>query len=379
VLAVWGVLHLALYAVKFRILLHHSRYLANEYVILTILGSLSIFIFYRRRPKIEGRFLVAASLVLAVSTLFYWRRVYADNTGHIEKVYIRMAKWIARHTSNEARIAAFDIGVLRYVGNRYTVDLGGLADPEVHPYLERKECGEYIRKKQATNILYSRNLDVDVFTGIHLAEYQGPMLLKQVPLVHFETPQFEAPTLIHSYRLDLKKITGWFSPTPEGILQAFSYDGRPYQPVNGAIDDRLEFVGYSIDQREIEYIPLYPYTVDFTFFFKAVKPLQHIYWVHVAFFDPERDTIMFWMSFMPTHNLLKYYRWPVNRIIQSHHMYFIPVHFTKQKFRIKLAVTDEELLVNPEKYNWLDLGPFENKGNVLHPMDHQQLMALTTN
>ena len=389
VLAVWGVVHLSLYTIKFRILLHHARYLANEFIIGTILGSLGILIIYRHRPKREAKFLGAISIVLAFSTLFYWQDVYANNVKHIDEVYIKMGKWINQNTPPDARVAAFDIGVLRYIGNRYTVDLGGLADPEVHPYLEKRECGEYIYKKGADFILYSRNLEVDFFTGIFLAEYQGPMLLKQAPVVHFETPQFEAPVLIHSYRLDLNKITGWFPPTPEGVLDAFSYDGRPYIPIGKMIDDSLELVGYTIDQRSIEYIPFYPYAINFTFIYRALKPLKRAYWFHTGFFQTERDTstpvwmnierFKFRFSHIPTNNLLPYERWPVNKLIQDHHSYFIPINFHKLIYRVRIATSGSEMEDDPKKLTWTDLGEFENKGNILKPIDHQQMMAISAN
>lgn len=374
VMGVWGFLHLMLYSLSFRTFLHHTRYLANEYVIGTIIGSISILILMRRKSREGGVFLAIISVVLAASTLFYWREVYANNIRQVDQVYVQMGKWIKKNTPPDAKIAAFDIGVLRYVGDRYAVDLGGLVDPEVHPYLEKRECGEYIRQKGADYLLYSRNIEVDFFTGIFLAEYRGEMLLKQIPLVYFETSQYEAPTLTHSYRMDLNRIIGWYPRTSDGLLQAFSYDNRPYQPIGQMIDNRLELVGYSIDQREIELIPHYPYAVNFTFFYKARNPLQHLYWVHLALFNPGSNTIFDLFDHIPTHNLLPYNRWPLNQIIQEHHIYFFPADTPHGKFQIKLAITSEEFLNknHPEKYSWFGLGSFVNKGNRLFPMDHLQ-------
>jgi hypothetical protein len=316
---------------------------------------------------------------MAASSLFFWQEVFANNIRHIDEVYIKVGKWINKNTPPDARIATFDIGVLRYTGDRYTVDLGGLVDPEVHSCLEVKECGEYVRKKRADYILYPRNLDVDVFTGIYLAEYRGPKLLKQIPVIHYEIPQFETPVLIQAFRMELSRIIGWYPNTPAGILQAFSYDDRPYSRVGEMIDDRLEFVGYSIDQRSIEYIPFYPYTIDFTFFYRAVKPLEHIYWFHTAFFDPQTGNVLYHTNHIPTNNLLEFDKWPVNRLIQSHHLYFVPYNFKQQKYQIKLAVSRNQSLDNPERLSWTDLGEFENKGNILKPIDHQQMMALSSN
>ena len=175
VLVVWGILHFALFMVTFRILLHHTRYLANEYIIWAVLGSLSLLFFYRIKSRIPfGPLLGLGSLGLAASTMFFWSGVYGNDVKHVDEAYIRMGEWINQNTPPDSKIAAFDIGVLRFVGDRETVDLGGLVDPEAHPCLERRDCGEYVREKEADYILYSRNPDVDVFPALFLAEYQSP-------------------------------------------------------------------------------------------------------------------------------------------------------------------------------------------------------------
>ena len=171
------------------------------------------------------------SVVLAAVTLPYWEKVYANDVRHVDEAYVKMGEWINENTPPDARIAAFDIGILRYVGDRYTIDLGGLTSPDVHPYLEINETGEYIRLKDANYILYSRNPDTEAITRIFFAEYKGPLLLKQRPVIHFDAPQYGAPTLIHSYRTALNEILGWYPMTLEGRIQAFSYDNREFHPI----------------------------------------------------------------------------------------------------------------------------------------------------
>jgi branched-subunit amino acid transport protein len=380
VLVVWGLMHLLLYTIRFRTIHHNTRYLANEYIILTILGTLGILFFRRAKPDLKGRnFLLIVCLMFTGGTLLYWQEVYARNINHISEAYVPMAKWINQNTTLNARIASFDIGIMRYVGDRYTIDLGGLSDPEIHPYLKKKECGEFVRQRKADYIMYPRNPEIDVMTGINLAEYSGPMLLKQLPIVHFKASGYEAPAIVHTYRLDLNRIIGWFPHTPDGILQALSYDNRPYQSIGRMIDDRLEFVGYSIDQREIEAITYYTYAVNFTFFYKAHKPLKQVYWLHLGFFDPELGAILFGMDRILTKNLIEYDKWPIDRVIQDHHYYYVPSILPQKKLRIKFTINHKEFMDNPEKYTWSDLGPFENKGNELDSMDHNRLMTLSSN
>lgn len=374
-LIAWGALHLSLHAVSFRSLLHNTRYLADEYLILAIVGSRCLTGFSRKFPH-TTRIIAAIALFVSGCGLYYWRDVYAHNIKQVNDAYVQMADWIRRNTPEDARIAAFDIGILRYLGNRYTIDLGGLVDSSVIPYLARRECGEYVRRRNADYILYSRNLEVDYFTGLYLAEYQGQRLLKQTPVVHYETPQYPAPVLLHSFRMDLTEIAGWLEPTIEGARRAFSHDGRPYREINRMVDDRLELVGYDMDQRAIELIPYYPYGMNVVFFFKARQRLGSIYWVHLALFDSE-DNVFYVFSHIPTHNLLPYDQWPVGQIVQEHHLLFAPTPMPIERFHVRVTVNRVPYLDKSRisELTWYELGTFENAGNTLHPMDHQQLMC----
>lgn len=376
-LAVWGLLHLGLHALFFRTLLHNTRYLAEEYLILGIIGPSSALLVYRRAraPVIA---MAGLCLVLSTGVLPYWRSVCILSASHVNDVYVRMAEWVRRNTGTDARVAAFDIGVLRYLADRYVVDLGGLVDPEAHPCLARKECGEYVRLKGADHIVYPRNPELDYFTGLYLAEYQGPMLLKQAPLAHFETAQYDAPVLLQAFRLDVNRITGWFPPSPASVSRLFSYDDRPYDAVNRLVDDRLEFLGYSIDQREVENIPLYPYAIKVSFFYAARQPLVHTYWVHLAFFD-SAGRVQLSFAHIPTHNRLPYGEWALDQEVQEHHLVFVPASLPRGRFRVRLTIGPADRLDGSKltRYAWYDLGAFENKGNLLKPMDHQQMMCLS--
>ena len=55
--------------------------------------------------------------------------MYADNIHHITTVHECAGKWVAQNLPEEARVAAFDIGVFGYYADRYIIDLGGLLKP----------------------------------------------------------------------------------------------------------------------------------------------------------------------------------------------------------------------------------------------------------
>ncbi len=370
-LVTWGLVHFIMYALAFRILLHHTRYLAIEYVIWTIVGCLALASLQRIKAKVSmGVLFGGVSLALACANTFSWGTLYAENVRHVSDVYVKMADWVKLNTTPDARIAAFDIGVLRYVGDRYVIDLGGVTSLDAHPCLKRRNCGEFLRQSDADYILYSRNPDVDVYNSVYLAEYQGPMLLKQKPLVQFAALQYEAPTLTHSQRLDLYEVMGCFPKTSEGIAKAFAYDHMEFQPLWASVDDSFELVGYWIDHRVVEKIPYHPLFVNFTFFFRANKPLTEPYWVHMALFDKNLDTVYLYEKHRPTHNLLRPHEWPVDHVIKDHHMRVIPDSLPRQQFRIRVTIVAEEELDwdNLGSYKWIDLGGFENRENTIDPI-----------
>jgi len=367
----WGIIHFAMYAWTFRILLHHARYLAIEYIVWAITGAILIAFLHKLKPR--GLLSIAASFValaLALTTLFNWGQIYMNNTQHVKDIYIPMSDAISEHTPDGSKIAAFDIGVIGYLTNRHIIDLGGVTSMNAHACLKSRRCGEFLRESQADYVVYSRNPDVDIYNSIYLAEYQGPKLLKQKPIIHFSTEQYKAPTLTHSHRLDLYQIDGWFSKTLDGIQDAFAYDGMEFQPLWHDIDDHLQFVGYWIDYRVVQKIPQHPLFVNFNYFFKATKTFDQPYWVHMIFTNSNLEEVYLYEKHMPTHNLLKPSRWPIGQVIKDHHIRIITDSLPQQRFRVLVTVTQSPDLdwVSPNDYQWIELGHFENKRNAIAPI-----------
>ena len=368
----WGVVHFAMYASTFRILLHHTRYLAIEYVIWAVTGAVLIAFLHNLTPR--SVFSITTSLfalALATISMFTWGNIYLNNTQHVKDVYIRMAAAISENTPEGSKIAAFDIGVIGFLTDRQIIDLGGVTSLDAHTCLKVRRCGEFLRQSGADYVMYSRNPDVDIYNSVYLAEYQGPQLLKQKPLAHFSIKQYEAPTLTHSHRLDLYQINGWFPKTPDGIREAFAYDGMAFQPLWIDIDDSLQLVGYWMDYRVVQKITHHPLFVNFNYFFKATKKFDEPYWVHMIVTDPNREEIYIYEKHIPTHNILKPSNWPVGHVIKDHHIRIIPDSLPKQRFQILITVTQSQNVdwENPNNYQWIDLGTFENKKNIIAPIN----------
>jgi hypothetical protein len=370
-LITWGASHLFMYAISFRILLHHTRYLSNEYVILTILAAIGVGYIHKHITKLPiGILLMAIALSSAVITCVSWSSLYHNNIRQIEGEYIKMADWTAQNTQSEARIAAFDVGILKYFSNRHIIDLGGIISREAHDCLLVQSCGGFLYDSEADYIMYSRNPDVDVYNGIYKAEYEGPMLLTQKPLVYFDYPQYTAPTLTHSHRLDMYQILGWSPKSNYGALNAFKYDGTAFEPAGEIISDEFELVGYLIDHRQIEKIPYHPLFLNVTFYFRAITQLQQPYWVHMQILSEDLEHIYFYSRHIPTHNLVKPTTWPIGDIIKDHHIRAIPEELSPGVYTIRIVISHEKELDGEklESYPWIDIGHLINHENRLKPV-----------
>ncbi|MCL4875740.1 MAG: hypothetical protein KJ064_03740 [Anaerolineae bacterium] len=73
-----------------------------------------------------SRGVMVLSLVFAVWTTIVFAGYYAANIRVVRTQQIAMAVWVDAKLPPDARIAVHDVGVMRYIGNRYTVDVVGL-------------------------------------------------------------------------------------------------------------------------------------------------------------------------------------------------------------------------------------------------------------
>ena len=367
----WGLAHFLMYAISFRILLHHTRYLSNEYIILTILGVIAIGYVHKTFTRIPITVaLIPIAVIAATIACINWSNLYHNNIRQIASEYIEMADWASTNTPKTATIAAFDVGILKYISGRHVIDLGGIISRNTHECLATRSCGQFLYNSGADYIMYSRNPDVDVYNGIYKAVYEGPMLLTQRPLFHTSYPQYTAPTLTHSHRLDMYEITGWYPKTNTGVLKAFQYDDTSFQPLGETIDSTLELVGYLIDYRQIEKIPYHPLFLNFTFYFRAIDQLTHPYWIHMQILSEDLETVYLYSRHVPTHNLVSSDKWPIGEVIKDHHIRPMPEDLPVGVYAIRLAMSQKKELdfEKLESYDWISLGRIANYENRMNPI-----------
>jgi hypothetical protein len=108
--------------------------------VLMVLGLEGMGLLEARRD--EGGWIRVVSGVWRLSAVvilfIFWligARAYARDVAIIETEMVEMAKWIQSESSEQAVIAAHDIGALGYYGDRELIDLAGLVSPEIIPII----------------------------------------------------------------------------------------------------------------------------------------------------------------------------------------------------------------------------------------------------
>lgn len=150
---------------------------------------------------------VALVLIILIGSIYWggwkWNKLYAGQCRHIGDVHIAAAKWARDITNKDARIACFDIGSLGYFSDRYVIDLGGLIDPEAHPYLREKRMGPYLKTKQATHYIELGTPGSERLMGVR---QDLGKLYEMAQVAEFAGQRVPEPVLLHSWEMKVFEI-----------------------------------------------------------------------------------------------------------------------------------------------------------------------------
>ncbi len=76
--------------------------------------------------------LIMALFVLSTAGTFLW--AFGLNAGYVYAQPLQMARWLQSNTPEDALIAVHDVGMMRYMGGRTTLDMVGLTTPGAADY-----------------------------------------------------------------------------------------------------------------------------------------------------------------------------------------------------------------------------------------------------
>jgi hypothetical protein len=143
-----------IYAWKLPVTYQHGRYLMPVIPVLLVISLDGIRSIQWFDEKIRWHFILSRScqLVLAITPIAFLvlgAQAYCKDVAIIETDMVQTAQWVAVHTQPDDVIAAHDIGAMGYFSNRKILDLAGLINPEIIPYLrDSNQISEYIREKK---------------------------------------------------------------------------------------------------------------------------------------------------------------------------------------------------------------------------------------
>jgi hypothetical protein len=146
----WVIGYIVLFAVRLPVVYQHGRYIIPVIPLFILIGFLGteelIYRIRQIRPQNFTRLAIWGSM-LALSAAFYVRGIQAYSTDLIviDTFMVRPAHWVAQNTPTDTVIAVHDIGAMGFFGQRSLVDLAGLVNPEVIPFIrDDVKIREYI-------------------------------------------------------------------------------------------------------------------------------------------------------------------------------------------------------------------------------------------
>lgn len=156
------------------------------------LGALSVSdwaIGFRTRPTVTriGRTIVfVLTLLVAFSSLAQWSQITRLGIRHINDTHVKMGKWIRANLPSSENIAAFDIGGIAFFADHPIVDLSGLTDPAVLPYLFDQRVNDYLIERKIKWVVLPISANDEIFADfLGLTESKG---ISKQEIIEFGSP-----------------------------------------------------------------------------------------------------------------------------------------------------------------------------------------------
>jgi hypothetical protein len=140
----WAGVLVLLYAARLPTDYQHGRYVIPAlpaFIVLGVAGTARLLTISRGLlPRVLSRTLaVSAGLAFVYFALLAGPMVYRQDVSIIDQEMVRAAHWIADNIPPQETLAVHDIGALGYFAPRPILDLAGLVNPEIIPFINDAE------------------------------------------------------------------------------------------------------------------------------------------------------------------------------------------------------------------------------------------------
>jgi hypothetical protein len=148
-----------MYALRLPVTYQHGRYEIPVIPVLIVFGIGGTAALLRLSDtRIWARVLSrAAALSVAITLLAFvvvGTRAYATDVSIIEREMVSVARWLDANAAPGDLIAAHDVGAIGYFTRRPLLDLAGLVNPEVIPFIrDEARLGALMRQRGAVYLV----------------------------------------------------------------------------------------------------------------------------------------------------------------------------------------------------------------------------------
>src|SRR5882757_4239240 len=167
-LCTWSFVHIGIYAVMLPSRSHGGRYQPLFLALSFPLMYFGVEIVVRRisqsfhAPRPRALFQATTMLVCLLGGLFslkVWREVTRDGIIAIEMSHGKMGEFLVDTLPPQSRVASFDIGRIGYIYGGRLVDLGGLTDSSLLPYMREHRLMDYLAERDIPYFVWPSNPD----------------------------------------------------------------------------------------------------------------------------------------------------------------------------------------------------------------------------
>ena len=145
-----------LYALRLPMTYQHGRYLfplIPVFFVIGVYGSLElaqVVCAHEPRGKKLINLVVACSFCCAILFGIIGVKALVDDNRTINRLMVEPALWIKENTAESAVVAVHDIGAMGYFAEHQMIDLAGLINPEVIPFIrDQEKIKEYLIQEKA--------------------------------------------------------------------------------------------------------------------------------------------------------------------------------------------------------------------------------------
>lgn len=149
----WYLLYVGIYAWLLPVTYQHGRYMMPAmgiYYLCGALGTIRLAEHLRQTPRVKWFLSTVWLMTFGILSISFWYLggiSYAKDVAFIETQMVETANWVQANTPTNTLLAVHDIGAMGYFSERKFVDLAGLINPEIIPFIrDETKIAEYLTR-----------------------------------------------------------------------------------------------------------------------------------------------------------------------------------------------------------------------------------------